>query len=163
MPTAYETTEAHAELQKRPATITHALCNTSDVVNLEKIMDITRYGMMNKLLRVTGFVLKAVEIWKTRTKQSTREKVIAEALTAADLLKAEEVWIKTIQLLSFPDEIKSLKKGSNATITMKQLNLFQDEKGIIRCQGRINNAAVADCCKQPILLPPSSFYRIIHP
>ena len=37
---------------------------------------------------------------------------------------------------------------------MKQLNLFQDEKGIIRCQGRINNAVVADCCKQPILLPP---------
>ena len=77
MPTAYETTEAQAELQKRPATITHALCNTSDVVvtlNLEKIMDITRYGMMNKLLHVTGFVLKAVEIWKVRTKQSTREK-----------------------------------------------------------------------------------------
>ena len=65
---------------------------------------------------------------------------VAEALTAADLLKAEEVWIKTIQLLSFPDEIKSLKKG---TVTMKQLNLFQDEKDIIRCQGRINNAAVA--------------------
>ena len=104
MSTAYETTEAQAELQKSPATITHALCNTSDTVitlNLEKIIDITRYGIMNKLLRVTGFVLKAVEIWKARTKQSTREKlVVAEALTAADLLKAEEVWIKTIQLLS---------------------------------------------------------------
>ena len=86
-------------------------------LNLEKIMDITRYGTMNKLLHVTGFVLKAVEIWKVRTKQSTREKlVVAEALTAADLLKAEEVRVKTIQLL-FPDEIKLLRKGSNTTIT----------------------------------------------
>ena len=123
-------------------------------LNLEKIVDITRYGAINKLLHVAGFVLKTVEIWKARTKQSTREKlVVPAALTAADLLKAEEVWIKTIQLLSFPDEIRSIKKGSNATITMKQLNLFQDEKDIICCQGRINNSAVADCCKQPILLP----------
>ena len=158
MPTAYETTEAQAELQKCPTTITHALCNTSDAMvalNLGKIMDITRYGTMNKLLRVTGFVLKAVEIWKAITKQSTGEKLVAaEALTAADLLKAEEVWVKTIQLLFFSDEIKSLRNGSNATITMKQLNLFQDEKDIIRCQGRINNAAVAEGSKQPILLPP---------
>ena len=79
-------------------------------------------------------------------------------MTAADLLKAEEVWIKTTQLLSFPDEIKSLRKGSNATITMKQLNIFQDKKGIICCQGRINNPAVADCCKQPILLPPHHLF-----
>ena len=51
IPTAYETTEAQAELQKSPATITRALCNTSDTVvtlNLEKIMNITQYGTMNK-------------------------------------------------------------------------------------------------------------------
>ena len=158
MPTSYETTEAQIELQKSPTAITHALCSTSDVggtLNLGKIIDITRYGTMDKLLRVTGYVLKAVESLKAKTKQLVGEMVVVEeVLTAIDLLKAEEAWIKTIQWSSFPDEIESLRKGSKATIVMKQLNLFQDEKGIIRCQGRINNAVIADCCKQPILLPP---------
>ena len=86
--------------------------------------------MMNKLLHmhVTALVLKVLEIWKTRTKQPTWEKlVVAEASMAEDLFKAEEAWIKTIQLLSFTDKITSLREGSKAMITMKQLNIFQDE------------------------------------
>ena len=78
---------------------------------MEKIIDITRYGTLNKLLRVTGYVLKAVKILKAKAKQSTGEKlVVEEVLMAADLLGAEQAWIKTIQRLSFPDEIESLKK-----------------------------------------------------
>ena len=62
---------------------------------------------MNKLLRVTGYVLKPLEILKAKAKQSAGEKlVVEEALTAAHLLKVEEIWIKTIQWLSFLDKIE---------------------------------------------------------
>ena len=34
----------------------------------------------------------------------------------------------------------------------RQLNLFQDEKGVWRCRGRIQNAAVSYATKYPVLL-----------
>lgn len=41
----------------------------------------------------------------------------------------------------------------------KQLDLFLDEKGVWRCRGRIQNAAVPYSTKNPILLPRNQVVR----
>ena len=50
-------------------------------------------------------------------------------------------------------EIGSVRKSCPPTHLQKQLNLFLDDKGLICCQGCINNADLSDDCKTPILLP----------
>ena len=57
---------------------------------------------------------------------------------------------------AFADEYTNLQsKGSKVRCLalVRQLRLFLDEKGIIRCGGRIHNAPVSRSTKFPSLLP----------
>ena len=69
------------------------------------------------------------------------------ALTAEEVRKAENLWIVSIQqnLLHHPryEQWKS------------QLGLFLDDKGLIRCRGRLSNAELPYSANYPALLPRS--------
>ena len=59
--------------------------------------------------------------------------------------EAEHMWIMECQ--------RTIGTDKNFKHWCRQLDLFQDEAGLWRCRGRIQNAAVSYPTKHPILLP----------
>ena len=106
---------------------------------IEKVIDCCRYSLKAKLLRVTAYVLTFIARIKKRTANDMSE------LSAAELFEAEEMWIKDVQQLT-----NSTKASSSR---LNQLRLFFDDKGIVRCEGRIEHSVVSSEAKRPILLP----------
>ena len=78
-------------------------------------------------------------------------------LTMQDLQSAEEQWIKSIQQQAFSNEYQSLVHNKRE-VFFKQLNLFLDETGIIRCKGRLGKANVSSYANDPILLTPKHWF-----
>ena len=95
--------------QQEPA-ITHSLAtaalNRTLYENLEKIMDIERYGSKLRLLRVTAYVLKFIRLLR-----GDRGAVKSKDLRAEDLNFAEVTWIRGVQAHSFGTERQDLLHG----------------------------------------------------
>ena len=65
------------------------------------------------------------------------------------------MWIKNCQTLTYSDEIANLTSKSQSRLPLvRQLRLFLDSDGLLRCGGRIHNAPLDDSAKFPFLLPP---------
>ena len=59
-------------------------------------------------------------------------------LTVENLKEAEQLWFKSIQLSSFPEEFRILNSSHKSPGQLiNQLNLFLDVSKIIRCKGRL--------------------------
>ena len=155
LPTSMDTHEANRELAKAPPIVIHSLVSTSQTIqipDISAIMELTRYSSFSKLLRVTALVLRFISMCKKTHNHFNKE------LTATDIATAEELWVKSIQRNTFISEIQSLNKTGSMTPLQQQLNLFLDTAGVIRCQGRINNATIPNNSKIPILLPSHSHF-----
>ena len=75
-------------------------------------------------------------------------------LTAEELKTAEMSWIKEVQ--------RSLIKLPKYEKMKRSLNLFNDDKNLIRCGGRIQESNLPDETKFPMLLPNNhDFTRLI--
>ena len=75
-----------------------------------------------------------------------------DALKKKELEKAERLWIKHTQRNHFPDVFKwSHNRKSNHFIN--QLGVRVDDYVVLRCQGRMENAALTEGTRFPILLP----------
>lgn len=136
------------ETVRNPAITTHALITTSQVqlIGVHQIIDATRYSSWKKLLRVTAYVLRFVK--KANVKRSLE-------LEAEEIRSAEGLWIKSIQCQSFAEEVcHMITSGKTpAPLLVRQFNLYLDEKGLIRCRGRIQNSSLNQEVKTPMLLP----------
>ena len=65
--------------------------------------------------------------------------------------------IKTCQSQTYWREVSCLQSksaGSKQLPLIRQLRLFLDDAGFIRCRGRIHNAPLSQLAKFPYLLPP---------
>lgn len=67
--------------------------------------------------------------------------------------KAEKNLIKGCQADAFSEEIMKINSSGAKPSIVKQLCLFLDEDGCIRCRGRICYAEMANETKNPYLLP----------
>ena len=150
--------DALIEMVKRPPEVIHVLTTKEadlDEIDIAKVIDVKRYSKLTRLLRVTAYVLRFMRIVKGRSQTTMSE------LNANEINEAEILWIKSIQNESFPTEQKLLKGISIASTTtnyMTQFGLFVDDKGIIRCKGRINNSPLPVDCKNPIFLPSKNYF-----
>ena len=81
--------------------------------------------------------------------------VINGALEAAEIQAARHNWIMSVQAESFPGELKSLReKTSDRSLPyLTQFGLFIDEKGVLRCRGRIEKSHLPEVTCHPALLP----------
>ena len=157
--TNYEVEGANEELIKSSPAIVHSLVNTShqgdtSPVNLEEIISVKRFSTRLKLLRVTALVLKFTKLLKTKADRSEMR------VTAEDMSMAEILWTKTIQLQFFPQECQALAK-SKKEVTLKQLNIYQDREGVLRCKGRLGESSVPVSANDPILLPSKHSYTAL--
>ena len=98
------------------------------------------FSELQRLLRVTAYVLRAVDRFKMKTSSPT-------TLTSQDIAAAEVLWITQAQ--------KALVQQKDYHTLRSQLGLFLDEKGLWRCGGRLQNAEIPYSVKHPILLPRS--------
>ncbi|XP_077866221.1 uncharacterized protein LOC144353806 [Saccoglossus kowalevskii] len=82
-----------------------------------------------------------------------------EHISAQELKHAETLWIKSVQLICYSDEIRALRTHTKSRPPLiRQLQLFVDDSGILRCGGRLQNAVIEYSAKHPILLPPKHAY-----
>lgn len=87
----------NAELVKKPTVTTHILLNANCNKNpplLDEIIDCTRYSKLDKLLCVTAYVLRFVNVLRHRNKkgdQGTNNNNVQ--LTVKEIDKAERLWI----------------------------------------------------------------------
>ena len=97
------------------------------------IIDCKRYSSLQRLLRVTAYV-------KWFVLDISRKERVTGPLSTNEIQEAEILWIKEMQGHLKVDELE------------KQLGLFKDEKGIIRCRGRLGNSQTSYDPKFPSLL-----------
>ena len=118
---------------------------------LHHIIDLSNYNTLGKVLGITAYVRRFVSNIKNKLTQETGP------LTAAELHIAKMSWIKDCQQQVYHNEftnIRSRPSASKCLPLVRQLRLFIDDEGFIRCGGRIHNAPLCQITRFPYLLPP---------
>ena len=105
-------------------------------------MNINKYSNFKKLARITSWVLRLVNNVKKKIKKM---EVYLTDLKANELKIGEEYLVKSSQ--------KNLLNEKNIS-KYKHLNLTIDEKGLVRCTGRLSLAPLPYETRSPILLDP---------
>jgi len=141
-----QASSAEALLSPDTDHVTTLLAVTEGIHNL---IDPSAYSSYTKLLHVTAYML--------RFAHNTRQKLfkLKGPLTPSELSVANIKWIANIQQRNFSEEINSLQstKRTSRLPLVRQLRLYLDHTGLIRCGGRIHNAPISESAKFPILLP----------
>ena len=95
---------------------------------IHRIIGISRYSALPKLVGVTAYVLQFLN------HLSEREPNHVEALSAKERHHALQEWIRTYQALTYSDEIANLSSHSQSRLPLvRQLRLFLDSGGLLRC------------------------------
>ena len=106
---------------------------------LYQIITLTNYSSLNRLLAVTAYMYRYINNLR-RSKPRLNGPLTAEELNSAQIR-----WIRNCQEHVYPKEISSAKSKpgrtkANAPPLVRQLRLFVDNAGLLRCGGRIHNA-----------------------
>ena len=122
-------------------------------IGIHRVVFINRHSTLNKLLTVIAYVLRFVRNLRTSSEQHQTGPFSAKELNLARLK-----WIKDTQQTVYRNEIANLTQIASQLTTsritlVRQLRLFLDTKGYLRCGGRIHNAPLNEATKFPYLLP----------
>lgn len=114
---------------------------------LHHILSICRYNNLTKFLSVSAYILRFIHNCKNPTTKQVG------SVTPSERTKANLLWIRNTQHQVFINEIKNIKSSSHRLPLVRQLRLFIDNQGALRCGGRIHNAPTSELTKFPYLLP----------
>ena len=123
------------------------LVNTVLVDEVQPLVNADRFSDINKLLRVSVLVLRAISRMRRRP------------VDGSDLMNQSKInLLKFEQFKHFPNEVNFLNKKSEvAPNRVRDLNLFLDEHGLLRSRGRLAKSTHCDYnVNNPLLLPKSS-------
>ena len=83
------------------------------------------------------------------------------AVTVTETFSAKNRWIQYIQSAHYSDVVTALQKSKPHPLVGK-LNLFLDTDNIVRCRGRLENAAdIVYSARHPVLVPTSHLANTI--
>ena len=119
--------------------------------SLSNIINCKDCSSLDRLLRVTAIVLKFVKMLKSRVKGEHPS--ITADVTTTDVELAQILWIKELQ-----DEMKGTEKFRSRN---RDLNLFTDENGLLRCKGRLSNLDLPYSARFPILLDAAHYFTTL--
>ena len=88
-------------------------------------------------------VLKFIKLLKSLRQGDVNQKPEIH-VPGADIEEAKLLWIKEVQ--------REMKSKQKFKMRSHQLGLFEDDKRVIRCQGRLGKSELTDSAKYPILL-----------
>ena len=101
-------------------------------------------------MRVTAYVLRFV----SNLKQSKKKKELIDGeVTQREMDQARELWIQEVQ--------RSVYNDKNFDQVKVSLSLLTDDKGILRCGGRLKNAPIPYDARFPIFLPRCSRFTYL--
>jgi hypothetical protein len=127
-------------------------CDSTVLTNsfgIHKIIDVSRYSTLGKLLNVTAYVLRFLQFIK-------KKPTTAGQPTIEERRESQRLWVQNTQTTTYHKEIDSIKSKSKTRLPLvRQLRLFIDEKGFLRCGGRIHNAPLSEQARHLYLLPPN--------
>ena len=119
---------------------------------IHNVIDIKKFSIYRRQIRVTAYVIRFINLCKAKLRTS-RSLSSIKPLTVSELQEAEKLWLLSCQSTSYHAEITSLKSKDKRTTLVKQLQLFLDQEGFIRCGGRIHNAPLPELTRFPYLFP----------
>jgi len=126
---------------------------TPTASGLHAVINISDYSTLNRLLAVTAYTYRYLNnLHRSRPK-------LSGPLTATELSLAQTRWVQACQELVYPKEMASARSDCDRPAAkrpplVRQLRLFVDDKGLLRCGGRIHNAPLSELARFPYLLPP---------
>ena len=106
-----------------------------------------KFSNLNKLLRVTSWVLRFIKNIKQKKKhEESKNKKITNTLCleGEELMESKRLWIMDAQV--------ELKEDSRFSQWKLKFDTFTDEQLLLRCRGRLGNALIPTNTKYPILL-----------
>ena len=126
----------------------NCLSTAGKVNDLNSIIDVKRYSNINKLLRVTSYVVRFTEYLKRKV---TKSPIIHRTeVSTKELENAKKLWIINEQKLLLSDD----KRRKELTCS---LGIFSDEYDIYRLKGRLQNSDLNTDAKYPIYLDRKSY------
>lgn len=140
-----DSTEVACERKK---VCTFAVIEDEGVRKVGNVIELDRYGSLERLLRVTAWVKRFVSNLK---KAKAKRNIKLGELEVAEIGEAERSWILDAQ-----EDVKS-----NASFEKTRVNLgLVKEDGIYICRGRLANSDLEAQSKFPIILPRD--HRFTH-
>ncbi|XP_045206117.2 uncharacterized protein LOC123558303 [Mercenaria mercenaria] len=117
-------------------------------------IDITRFSSFTKLLRVTVLCFRFIQRLKKKSCDTG-------CIKSAELEGAERKWLLHIQENYYKEVFDAIKSNKPNNL-QKQLDLYIDETGLLRCKGRLEHSGLSQGARQPILLPKKdTFTRLL--
>ena len=124
---------------KNDQQLVHGLLTAGTESRLSEIIDCKNFGSFERLITTTSLVLKFCRILLNKVCGTSNSE---NSFDTRD--EAKHQWILECQRMVTSDQ--------KFEQWMRQLDLFRDDKGVWRCRGRIQNAAVSYSTKHPALL-----------
>ena len=151
----YKTDEERVQV---PVTVP-LVSEVSEERNILNVVDIQRYSSLVKLRRTVAWVMRFVSNLQALVGKKSRN--VEKYVSAEETHSAEVMLIKDIQKRAFGKELEFIQSkgvsGKRPAI-VNQLNLFADEKGVMRCRSRLENAPLLEASKTSILLPSKIYF-----
>ena len=141
-PVATEIIETEDSLKEVKKSVTMTVQVDSESASLGNVIDVKAYSKLNRLIRVTSWVMRFVQ--NVKAKSQDREICLAN-LTVEEIRYAESALIKDAQ-------VSSLRNKKDFQHLVKQLGLV-DRDGILKCKGRLSNSDLEEGAREPIILP----------
>lgn len=147
-----ETEEYSCELRKHSKTNSNTdnnMCVSLPVLSKDSLLNyiLGRSNDYGKLLRILSYVFRFY--CNLRNPKEIR----IGLLNAEEINHAEEILIRLVQSTAFESDIQNLKNGKLVSNKLKFLNVFLDDKGILRVGGRLAHANINYDSKHQMLLP----------
>jgi hypothetical protein len=113
----------------------------------------SKYSSFSRLIRVTAWALRFI-------KRCLKQSDSTGPLSSKEIQFAKICWLLQIQKKNYSEIFISLSTNSNKTKhkLTNQLGLEIDDQGLIRCHGRLQNAAIPSEAINPILLPKKEYF-----
>ena len=137
--------ETNLELKGNPRSdYSDVFVNAAQVssIAIRNIITCEAYSNVDRLLRVTSFVLRFVNNLKNKLNKT---ELIVGDVQFEEISCSLNLWCKQAQI--------TLHEESDFKRNKIQLQLFQDEKGLLQCTGGVQNAPIANATKHSILMP----------
>jgi hypothetical protein len=122
-------------------------------LDISNCIDEAKFNDCNKLYRVTAWVKRFL-----KNRRLPPEQRQSGELSAMELQEAEDQWIRSSQRRFLPEETKYFdkkKEGKRPTL-VSQLDLYRDQRNILRCGGRMDRADLPEAARHPVLIPRQS-------
>ena len=116
--------ESCSQELKSKAKPSHNLLSVEKTSAIGNVICCEDFGDLQKLIRVTAYVPRAVERFKTKR---TLQANVSDTLSPQEISAAELLWITHVQ--------GELSQQGDYSTLKKQLGVFCDEKGVWRCGG----------------------------